>query len=66
METAATPLDLRGEVIAANRRYRRSEISLDELYLVVDRYIEACAAHMRAKRQRFRKPSRAYVLRALT
>lgn len=60
-----TPRELRDQVIDARARYRRGEISYEDLGRVADAYIAAVVAYMRARGVKRRAPSRAYVLRAL-
>jgi hypothetical protein len=64
-ETPKTPLEWRSIVIAKRSAYRRGEITLAELNEAADAYIGSMVAHMKARGQRFRAPSRSYVLRAI-
>lgn len=63
--TLTRPRELAEKVVETRRRYRRGEVSLDVLYAAADAYIQACVAHQRQRRVKFRPPSRATVLRAL-
>lgn len=60
-------LALRTAVIRARTAYHRGELPLEAVYVVVDEYI--AATEVKFKRlwptKRYRKPSRAYLLRAL-
>jgi hypothetical protein len=61
----AEVLAARAAVIAARQQFRRGEISLDAVYVVVDRYADLVMARAQALGLRTRRPSRHYLLRAL-
>lgn len=61
------PILLRGQVIRARSAFHRGDVSITDVYVTVDRYLDACEA--KAKRlwpkRKYHRPSRAYILRAL-
>ena len=72
MGTDSTPdnsavLTLRDRVVAERARYRLGEVTIEQVYSAVDEYTAACEAYARRRwpGRRFRRPSRAYLLRAL-
>ncbi len=60
------PIALRAAVREADRLYKKGAITLDDLYAIVDSYIEAVMVRAKEKRWKLRRPSRSYVLRAIT
>jgi len=48
----------------ARARWLRGEITLEELYAIVDEYIAALKEYRRRTGKKFRIPSRGYILRA--
>jgi hypothetical protein len=65
--TLSEPLALRQRVIDTRKQFRRGEVTLAALYAVIDDYLDACAATFKQKwpTRKFRRPSRAYIARAL-
>lgn len=61
------PLTLRQTVLDARREYHAGAKTLEELYAIVDLYLDACErrAKERWPDRTYRRPSRGYILRAL-
>jgi len=55
----------RAAVLVARAAYRRGEMTLTEVYAVVDRYIALTQARATALGLMTRRPSRGYLIRAL-
>jgi hypothetical protein len=66
-EERAAVLTLRDNVVALRARFHRGEVPLEQLYAAVDDYIAAAEklARRRWPHVKFRRPSRAYIARAL-
>ena len=63
--TREVVLIARRRVLAARAAYRAGTLTLDDLYAVVDRYIDVTQQRAKALGMKTRRVSRGYLLRAL-
>ena len=60
-----TALQLRDEVIKARAAHMNGTVTIDQLYAIVDQYIDAIMAYYKKTGKRKARPSRSYIIRAL-
>ena len=65
MTQPTTPLVLRDTLLSTRAAYHQGRASIDELNAAADTYIEAIVAWAKEHKRKLRRPSRAYILRAL-